>query len=174
MTPKEKAGAGLDALLKLKVTQPEVAKSFSKAWSAAKLKYTPAGAAEIAKIKDLKARKAINDWVTDPKAVKAFTDGLGSAVDSAVKGVGDAIATDAGIIGGIPPKVADAAATGLGNTFDSGVLSFLSALSNRNTWIRVAEAALGITLIVVGLVKLAGPSVANVIPATRAIKKVVK
>jgi hypothetical protein len=36
---------------------------------------------------------------------------------------------------------------------------FLSALSNGNTWLRVAEVGLGLVLIVVGLVKLAPPQI---------------
>lgn len=44
---------------------------------------------------------------------------------------------------------------------DIGVGGFLRALANSNTWLRVAEVVLGIVLIVVGLVKLAPPSVAK-------------
>lgn len=41
------------------------------------------------------------------------------------------------------------------------VTAALSALTNSNTWLRVAEVVLGLVLIVVGLVKLAPPSVTS-------------
>lgn len=40
---------------------------------------------------------------------------------------------------------------------------FLGALSNSNTWLRVAEVALGVVLVVVGLIKLAPPGVVQTV-----------
>lgn len=52
------------------------------------------------------------------------------------------------------PQVGNAVVGGLHNAADVGA-GFLSALTNGNTWLRVAEVTLGIVLVVVGLVKLA-------------------
>lgn len=49
---------------------------------------------------------------------------------------------------------------------------FLSALTNKNTWLRVAEVSIGVLLLVVGLVKLtnAASVVSSATPAGKVIK----
>jgi hypothetical protein len=82
---------------------------------------------------------------------------------------------EGGVGGTVVDKAGDAvdAVQGIGSALGN-LDALASALQNKNTWIRAAEAMLGITLIVVGLIKLAGPSAVNAIPAGRIAKKVLK
>lgn len=71
--------------------------------------------------------------------------------------------------GGAAPGVAKAAGD-LAKGVD--ITGFLSALTSPNTWLRVGEAVLGLALVLVGVAKLLGPSVMNVVPAGRIAKAI--
>lgn len=169
-TPKEKATAGFAALQRLQLTQPDLAKAISVDWSAAKLTYSAAVRADVAKVKDPATRSALAAWFSDPKAVEAWTKSIGGAVGSAIGETGDAIGAGASAVGTLPTGVGNAAGQGLTDTYQGAISGFLNALSSANTWLRVGEVVLGVLLVVVGVVKLAGPSVLNATPIGRAAK----
>lgn len=172
-TPEQKASAGLAALQRLKLAQPDLSARLSKDWSAANLTYSATVRADVAKVTDPATRSAINAWFSDPAAVAVFTKGLGDAAGSVTKGAGDAIGSTAGVVGGLPQNVGAAVGQGLADSFQGGILGFLGALTSGNTWLRIAEAILGLLLLTVGVLKLAGPSIAHATPAGR-IAKVLK
>jgi hypothetical protein len=89
---------------------------------------------------------------------------------SSITLIGQALGAGAGyaVYGDTPSSVVGAAATG-GNVADStaGVLGGIwSKLNSRGTWIRVAEATLGIALILVALAEMTGAPRVIDLPAT--------
>lgn len=100
---------------------------------------------------------ALNAFYSDPGAAKFLSDkglgaikgGLSNGLQNAISGVGNATG-QAGTGIGLGAGKAAKALTPPG----IDIPGFLSALTNPNTWLRVAEVALGIVLIVVGLVKI--------------------
>jgi hypothetical protein len=169
-TPEQKASAGLAALQRLQLTQPDLQKKLSKDWSAAKFAYTSAVRADVAKVKEPATRAALNAWFSDPKAVAAWTNALGGAVGAATQGTGDAIGSGASVIGNVPGEVGSAVGQGLANSFQGGILGFLGAFTNANTWLRVGEVVLGLLLVVAGVVKLVGPAALSATPVGRIAK----
>ncbi len=171
-TPEQKASAGLGALQRLQLTQPAVAAKISKDWSAAKLTYSAAVRADVAMVTDPATRAALAAWFSDPKAVAVYTKAIGGAVGSAIQGTGGAIGSGASAVGNATNDVGNAVGQGLANSFQGGILGFLGALTSGNTWLRVAEVMLGVALVLVGVAKLAGPTVLNATPAGRVVKAV--
>jgi hypothetical protein len=171
-TPEQKAAAGLAALQRLQLTQPDLQRKLSADWSASKLTYSAQVRADVAKVKEAPTRAALVAWFSDPKAVAAFTKGIGSAVGSATSGIGDAVGAGAGAVGALPSDVGSAVGQGLVDAYQGGVLGFLGAFTNANTWLRVGEVVLGLLLVVAGVVKLVGPGPLKATPVGRLAKAV--
>lgn len=171
-TPEQKASAGMAALQRLQLTQPDLAKKIGADWSAAKLTYSTQVRADVAKVSEPATRAALGAWFSDPKAVAAYVKAIGGAVGGAVKGTGDAIGSGASAVATLPAGVGNAAAQGLADSFQGGILGFLGALTSGNTWLRVGEVVLGLLLVVAGVVKLAGPAALKATPVGRIAKAV--
>jgi hypothetical protein len=171
-TPEQKAAAGMAALQRLQLTQPDLQKKISADWSAAKLTYSAAVRADVAKVKEPATRAALNAWFSDPKAVAAWTKAIGGAVGGATSDLGGGLAPGVDAITGLPQGVGSAVGEGLANSFQGGILGFLGALTSGNTWLRVGEVVLGLLLVVAGVVKLAGPAALSATPVGRIAKAV--
>lgn len=153
---QKKVTAATVALQHIKARNPALAQKIVSDWVAAGFALSSAVKADLSLASAISSKDAgaVRAMMADKDAAAlAARQGLSANLT----GVGNAIAQNAAGVAGTIPKVGNAVVNGLHNTFD--VSSFLGALANGNTWLRVAEVALGIVLVVVGMVKLAPPSV---------------
>lgn len=158
----KKADAARAAMDRLKARNPALATKIVTDFAAAGYKWSATVAADLRLAAAINARDArtIEAFLRDPAAVKYEA---GRAI-SPFAGALDGIGVGAGVVAGTPEAILPA----VGDMVP--VTGFLRALTDPNLWLRVTEVGLGLLLIVVGLVKLTGPAVTNVVPVGRIAK----
>lgn len=113
--------------------------------------YTPTMKGDVARIRSggfPKQASAIESFWSDPGAwdyEKKLATGAANGVKNALGGVSNAAAA----VGQTGQNVAGDVGAGLTSTFDLGGL--ISAIVNKNTWLRIGEGAIGIILLGIGI-----------------------
>lgn len=116
---------------------------------------------------------AIESFWSDPQAwdyEKKLANGIAKGVAGSLSGIPNAAAATAKV----GQNVGAAVGAGLAQTFDMG--SLVSALTNKNTWLRIGEGVMGLMLIAIGVGIMAkSSSVGSAIkPVAKTATKVLK
>lgn len=120
LTPvQKKAKAGLAAWQKIQKDEPDLAKEIGANWSASKLTWDVKTQASVAKVKDPATKKALIVWMSDPAAVKIFTDGVAAGVAEWTKGAGDALKPGIDAVGKLIETGPGAIVAGLSSTYNT-------------------------------------------------------
>lgn len=137
--------------------------------------YTPVMKADVANVRRNgfpNQANAIESFWSDPQAWNyeiQLANGAANGVKKSVGGVGNA----AGAVGQVGANVGNDVAQGLASAFDMS--SLISAIVNKNTWLRIGEGLMGILLLGIGISIMAkSTSVGrSTIKAGKAVRKVV-
>lgn len=104
------------------------------------------------------ARARANGFPNQANAIEAFWSDssawdyekkLASGAANAVQGALGGVSNAAAAVGKVQAGVSNAVASGLTSTFDVGGL--ISAIVNKNTWLRIGEGVIGILLLGIGV-----------------------
>jgi hypothetical protein len=167
-SPRSIVTAAQAAFTRLQKTNPTVFKALTDAYIKAGLHDSFDVQVALNRLPAGADKTALHKFFASPAA-------LGLAISDAIKpgiqGIGDVIGKGAGIVGTLPQNVGDAVGKGLVSTVEplAGIAGVLSTLTQRSTWLRIAEGLLGLTLVGIGVLAITRST-----PAGKAIESGVK